>query len=116
MTRRRARRRLPIPSVDSVVATLGVVALGAVVFLTVQHLGHRPEEAPAPGKEDWQSFQQRVDAVTVRLEQSALQLPAATVQPQGSGTMRWLHRRYEITVPADARDRVRSVMEAARGQ
>jgi polysaccharide deacetylase 2 family uncharacterized protein YibQ len=49
---------------------------------------------------DWQAdFPNRIDRVTEALARLPVPLPAPNEEPQGAASLRWVHRRYELTLP-----------------
>jgi uncharacterized protein len=118
-----ARRssRSPINPLGTLVFTVGVVLLGVVLYATTQLLTEpmpmhwvgnpppMPEEAPEAPLPD------RIAAVTKRLESGPLKLGTPAVEPQGSGAMRYEHRRYEVALPPEDAGVLRAVLELARG-
>jgi uncharacterized protein len=104
-------RRRPFRG-SSIVGFVLTCGLGLLVYLSALQL--RPPEtlvAPPTGHVDSTAdFPDRVEQVTAALAQLPLPLPLPTAVPQGAGALRWVHHRYEITVPelqdAGAIDRV----------
>lgn len=97
---------------SSIVGFVLTCGLGLLVYLSALQL--QPAEtvvAPPTGHVDSTAdFPERVEQVTAALAQLPLPLPLPTAVPQGAGALRWVHHRYEITVPelgdAGAIDRV----------
>lgn len=78
------------------------VAFGVLVFADSLLLrdGELPLAAPSALPPDWSAdFPARIERVTVALEGLPLSLPTPTEEPEGSGALRWWHRRYELTLP-----------------
>lgn len=77
-----------------------MVLFASMVFLTSQKAGQpdRPS-AEQPGRQpDWEeTLPARIDTLTEALLQSGLELPAAAEERMGSGAMRWIHRRYDLS-------------------
>ncbi|MFI5396888.1 MAG: divergent polysaccharide deacetylase family protein [Candidatus Binatia bacterium] len=77
--------------------------LGVLIFLSLSALQQGPEApvaVPPQPHSDWAAdFPERIDRVTAALSQVALPLPTPTMASQGAGAMRWLHRRYDLTLP-----------------
>jgi polysaccharide deacetylase 2 family uncharacterized protein YibQ len=64
-----------------------------------------PEEEPvrnvAPPAADWAAqFSATITRVSKVLAQLPLDLPPSHDEPQGSGALRWVHRHYDLTLPA----------------
>lgn len=81
---------------------LGSAALGVVIFLCTQGLREPLPDlprTPTPPPNWAADFPARIDAVTTALRQLPWPLPAAHEEPQGAGSLRWVHRRYELTLP-----------------
>ncbi|MFQ5666277.1 MAG: divergent polysaccharide deacetylase family protein [Candidatus Binatia bacterium] len=81
-------------------------SLGALLFLCtvlVREHGRSPMGAvPAPHPNWAADFPARIDAVTKALEGLPWPLPAPAQYPQGAGTLRWIHRRYDLVLPRPA--------------
>jgi len=76
--------------------------LAALVFLIVSALREAgaPPAVPAPAPSNWAvDFPKRVERVSAALVQVPFPLPTPVVASQGAGKVRWLLRRYEVTVP-----------------
>ncbi len=115
MARRGIRSRdHPLPFLLGVA---GAALLGGMLYLTVQRLGEERFGEPlraSPASQEWQAaFQQRLDAITKQLESGPLPMKPASVQPQGSGAVRWLRRHYELELPRAAAERLRAALELA---
>jgi polysaccharide deacetylase 2 family uncharacterized protein YibQ len=72
---------------------------------------------PTPGP-DWAAdFPARIERITAALGRLPLPLPVPKEEPQGTGSLRWLRRHYELTVPepeeADAIERALDPVRAA---
>lgn len=84
-------------------ACLSSVSLGLLFFLCVhlQREAERPMVASsASPQESTADFPARIERVTDALTTLAWALPTPTTERQGAGQLRWLHRRYDITIPA----------------
>jgi polysaccharide deacetylase 2 family uncharacterized protein YibQ len=77
--------------------------LGLLIWLNVLLLqqGVEPPVAPPPAlRPDWAvDFPTRIERVTDAIAHLALPLPTPTEARQGAGAMRWMHRRYDLTLP-----------------
>jgi polysaccharide deacetylase 2 family uncharacterized protein YibQ len=119
-----ARRRAssPFNPLGSLVFTAGTAALGVLLYASSELLTEpRPQRwvgTPPPLTEDGSEapLDERIAAVTARLEEGILRLPAPEVRAQGSGRVRYDHRRYEITLAAEERDTLRAALELARAE
>src|SRR5262249_33327598 len=54
------------------------------------------------------------DAVTDALARLPLALPTPTVERQGSGSLRWMHRRYEVTLPQPEAGTIEHALQPVR--
>ena len=80
--------------------------LGVLIFLSSLAL-HDPEAVvvePAPKPQaNWAAdFPARIEAVTDAVGRLPWPLPQPDEERQGAGSLRWTHRRYELTLPAPA--------------
>lgn len=114
------RPRSPVHPNSAFVATLGVGALGVLVFA----LTHRQqlirevasEPPPVSAAAHWdETFSARLEAVTRRLENGPIRLPHPTLQPR-TRPLPYTLRQYELVVAPDAADAVRALLEQARGE
>jgi polysaccharide deacetylase 2 family uncharacterized protein YibQ len=84
----------------------GSTILAVLIFLSSLAL-RDPDAllAPAPMPPvNWAvDFPSRIESVTAALARLPWPLPPPDEEPQGSGAMRWTHRRYELTLPAPER-------------
>lgn len=121
MAARRRRVSSPINPLGSLVFTAGIAAFALLLFVTTRLLTD-PEpqrwigDPPAVGDEavDAAPFEERLEAVTRRLEKGPLRAPTPIIQSQGSGAVRYLHRLYEITLSQDEGDKLAAALEHAR--
>src|SRR5262245_60410296 len=77
------------------------LAFAAMVFLTARELSQPSGDvAPPIGGPDWEArLPARIDAITTALRDSPVRLGAPVEEKQGSGTLRWIHRRYVVPAP-----------------
>jgi polysaccharide deacetylase 2 family uncharacterized protein YibQ len=81
------------------------VGFGALLFATtvLPRPGAAPLEASPALRSNWAAdFPVRIERVTAALAQLPMALPTPVEEPQGSGPLRWMHRLYEVTLPAPA--------------
>jgi polysaccharide deacetylase 2 family uncharacterized protein YibQ len=74
-------------------------AFALMVFMTAQEM-HQPRQEPAQieGGPDWEDkLHARIDAVTAALRDSSLGLAEPVESTTGSGTVRYVHRSYNVT-------------------
>jgi len=93
------------------------LVFGAMVFLSVQEI-RRPVETVAPtiGGSDWTAhLPQRIDAITSALQRGLAHLPAPLEERQGSGNMRWIHRRYDVVIDPDQRTETEAFISSLSG-
>ena len=89
---------------------IATAALAVLIHLSAISLqtGESPFAAlPTPHSmtagHDWAAeFPVHIQHVTEALAQLAIPLPTPTVESQGAGAARWIHRIYELTLPAPA--------------
>jgi len=85
-----------------VLRLLGAASFALLLYVDTFLIQTGPiPRAPAslPGA-DWQAdFPSRIDRVTEALARLPVPLPPPSEEPQGAAAARWVHRRYEITVP-----------------
>jgi len=118
----RRRASSPFNPLGSLVFTAGIAALGVVLYAITQLLTEpMPQRwlgSPPPLAEDTVGvpLDERIASVTQRLEKGPLRLGSPLVQPQGSGRMRYQHRRYELTLPEKDDRALRAALELARNQ
>ena len=89
----------------------------AMVFLCAQELAQPlVTQAPrpvAPDDPDWEAkFPARVEALQKALGETALPLSLSREREQGSGTLRWTHRFYDLTVAEADRAEVEGKLTA----
>ncbi len=92
--------------------------LGVLIFLSSLAL-RDPEAliAPAPlPPGNWAAdFPSRIESVTAALALLPWPLPQPEEEPQGSGALRWTHRRYALTLPApDRPDAIERLLDPLR--
>ena len=81
-------------------------SLGVIIFASTLLLqtGESPVAPPPPvtkPRANWAAeFPASIDRVTEALQRLPLALPTPREEPQGSGALRWTHRRYQLTMPA----------------
>jgi len=81
--------------------------LGAASFALLLYVdslllqaGPVPRAAVSLPAADWQAnFPSRIDQVTAALAHLPVPLPTPNEEPQGGASVRWMHRRYELTLP-----------------
>jgi polysaccharide deacetylase 2 family uncharacterized protein YibQ len=100
--RSRKRSRRETPWIGRLAWSTG---LGLIIFLCrFFSLPHEIEApigpAPTPNANWAADFPARIDQVTDAVRHLPLPLPTPIEEAQGAGALRWLHRRYELTVPA----------------
>ena len=117
-----AQRRAssPLNPLGSLLFTLGIVALGILIYASTQLLTEPTPErwigVPPPLSEEGGEvpLEERIAAVTARLETGVLRLGSPEVREQGSGKVRYQHRHYELVLPREDPDFLRSSLEQAR--
>ncbi len=93
-----------------------LVAFGTMVFLASQEIRAPLHEAAPPIEgADWEArLPERIATVTAVLQQSSLQLPPPVEERKGSGSLRWVHRRFDLFLPraqwAEAEAAIRALM------
>ena len=110
-------KRAPRPAVGItwIVTWPLLVVFGAMVFLTSREIGAPVHEAAPPIEEtNWEArLPERIAVVTAVLQQSALHLSVPVEEPKGSGSLRWIHRRFDLSLPraqwADAEAAIRAL-------
>ena len=83
---------------------LGTIILGVVIYASSQLLDTaiEPLTVPPPPRANWdEDLSARIDRVTALIAHLALPvpIPPPTEIAQGSGAMRWVQRRYDLTLP-----------------
>jgi polysaccharide deacetylase 2 family uncharacterized protein YibQ len=79
---------------------LGLLLYGDVVLLQSDN-SSSPSLSPPRSRSNWAvEFPASIDQVTQALAHLPIPLPTPHEERQGSGTLRWTLRRYELTVPA----------------
>lgn len=118
----RRRASSPFNPLGSLVFTLGIVGFAVILYATTRLLTepmpqHWVGSAPPMATEQAPElpFPDRVAGVTRRLGKAPLALPTPVVQAQGSGSVRYEHRQYEVTLPPEDTGTLRAVLELARG-
>jgi polysaccharide deacetylase 2 family uncharacterized protein YibQ len=92
------------------------IVFAAMVFLTVEEM-HRPRVDPAhprPGAGWEERLPDRIERLTEALGSSGLPLSLAAEEPRGSGTLRWVYRRFEVRLPPAEEGRVRALLDYVR--
>lgn len=93
------------------------VALAAIIFLSAQELRPGGAETPQPvgSGPGWEArLQERLESVTLALEQSTLEVGTPREESMGAGNLRWTHRIYEIVLREDDRSRAEAEIEMFR--
>jgi polysaccharide deacetylase 2 family uncharacterized protein YibQ len=88
-----------------IVGVLFAAGFGALIYANslVLRDAEEPPALPLPPRQNWEAdFPSRVEQVTAAVQALPLGLPPPREEPKGSGALRWVHRRYELTVPAPA--------------
>ncbi len=93
-------------------------AFGLLIFADAALLRdvERPLAPPSTPPANWETeFPARIAQVNDALAHLPFLLPTPTEAPQGAGTLRWVHRRYELTVPPpEGPDRVEHLLDPVR--
>jgi polysaccharide deacetylase 2 family uncharacterized protein YibQ len=112
---KRAPRR--IRSLGWVVTWPFTLAFAAMVFLTVDEMRRANQDtAPVIGGADWEArLSARIAALTTALERSSLGLAAPLVEETGSGSVRYTHRRYEVTLRPEKQAEAEVALELLHG-
>lgn len=93
------------------------VALAAIIFLSAQeiHSGGAQTPQPVVSGPGWEPrLQERLEFVTLTLEQSALEVGTPREEAMGAGTLRWTHRIYDVVLREDERSRAEAEIEMFR--
>jgi polysaccharide deacetylase 2 family uncharacterized protein YibQ len=93
------RRSLRPVGIGWVVTWWLLPAFALMVFMTAQEM-HQPREEPAQieGGPDWEAkLHSRIDAVTAALRDSSLGVREPVESTTGSGSVRYIHRSYNVT-------------------
>jgi hypothetical protein len=88
----------------------------AMLFLATEEM-RRPvrETSGSIGGPNWAGqLPDRIGEVTRALDKSSVKLPVPLEEPQGSGSVRWIHRRYVMAVEPDEYERVEVALQALR--
>jgi polysaccharide deacetylase 2 family uncharacterized protein YibQ len=91
-------------------------AFALMVFMTAQEM-HQPREEPAQieGGPDWeQKLHARIEAVTAALQHSSLGVHEPVETTTGSGSVRYVHRSYNVTFRPERQIETELAIEALR--
>jgi hypothetical protein len=114
MAKRRAQRR---SGTDWIITWPLLLVFAAIVFLAVEEMRNPRADrlaAPATGV-DWEErLPERINGLTHALESSPLPLPSPVEEPKGAGSLRWIHRRFELALPSSDNAKVESSLEALK--
>jgi uncharacterized protein len=91
-------------------------AFALMVFMTAQEM-HQPREEPAQieGGPDWEEkLHTRIEAVTAALQHSSLGVHEPVETTTGSGSVRYVHRSYNVTFRPERQIETELAIEALR--
>ncbi len=93
------------------------VSLGTLIFLNTLLVrdAELPVLAPPTPQPNWAvEFQPRIERVTDALTHLPMALPTPRQALQGAGALRWVHRRYDVTLPVPEAGAVERLLEPIR--
>jgi polysaccharide deacetylase 2 family uncharacterized protein YibQ len=115
MAKRRLQRR---PGTDWIITWPLLIVFAAMVFLTAEEIRNPRAEhasASAPTSVDWEKrLPERIDGLTHALQGSGLPLASPVEEPKGAGSLRWIHRRFEVPMASADSARLDASLEALK--
>ena len=93
-----------------------MAVFAAMVFLSAEEIRRPIRDVPPPldGQKWEERLQERIEAVTATLESGSLPLSSAVAQRRGSGSLQWIHRSYDVTIPRARQQEAEIAIEAIR--
>jgi polysaccharide deacetylase 2 family uncharacterized protein YibQ len=116
MAKRRAQRR---SGTDWFITWPLLIVFAAMVFLASEEIRNpkasHPVSSTAPVGADWEErLPGRIDDLTHALEGWPVPLGAAVEEPKGAGSLRWIHRRFDVALPSSDNPKLESSLEALK--
>lgn len=116
MAKRRAQRR---SGTDWFITWPLLIVFAAMVFLASEEIrnpkANHPVSSAAPAGAGWEErLPGRIDDLTHALEGWPVPLGTALQEPKGAGSLRWIHRRFDVALPSSDNPKLESSLEALK--
>jgi polysaccharide deacetylase 2 family uncharacterized protein YibQ len=93
-----------------------MIVFACMAFLASQKAGEGGKSSEHLTRQpDWEeTLPQRIEAVTKALNECSVELPEPIEERKGSGALRWVHRRYDVSASAEQEARAEESVASLR--